>query len=388
MLLCGCLALAGCGDSADDGEADIQVGSGKGQSGGLRNPDGGGEDNSGQAGDDKDGEDDETGDGAGNKTESSGSYWDPKGSVVPGTYLGISVDKITFEVSDEEVQEEIDYFLQSQAELIEVEGRNTVEEGDVVNVDFTLYIDGADIDEETGSNVELGSHSYDFEEGLIGALVGECKTVETEIEDVYYSDYLGQTGTYVVTINKIQKQLIPELTDELIGNTTDYSTVEEYRQSVYEGLMADAEQQASNEQIHNLFEKIFEASQFTGLADEDQQSYVDGMISYYTAYASYFGMDIQSFAEVNGYTYDDFLKMLQEDAEFMVKEYLLLDAVAEAEKLEVSDQEYTDGLTAYASQNGYESPQDAENELGKEAILRDMRRDKAYSLIVDSMILN
>ncbi|MDE7297403.1 MAG: hypothetical protein K2N94_01075 [Lachnospiraceae bacterium] len=384
------------GNAAEEEQDDKSVSSTKGQSGALRNPGGSSNDDSKGDSDNKggsnkgDSDNDSKGGEAGDDSGSSsgtGAYWDPQGSVKLGRYLDIAVEKVKYEVTDEQVQEEIDYFLWSNSELVEIEGRNTVEAGDIVNVDFTLYIKGEEIDSETGSNVEIGSYSYDFEDGLIGVLRGECKTVETEIVDMYYSDYVGQTGTYVVTVNMIQKREIPELTDELVAGNTGYSTVEEYRQGVYDGLLESAEQTAWSEQIRTLFEKIFENSEFTGLSDADKQSYVEGMISYYTAYANYFGTDLEGFAYANGYTYDEFIDMLEEDAEFVVRRYLLLDAVAEAENLQVSDQEYADGLEDYASDNGYNSPEEAEDELGKEEILRDMRRDKAYELIVDAMIL-
>ena len=143
MLLCGCLVLAGCGDAAEDEQDDKSVSSTKGQSGALRNP-GGSNDDSKDDGDNK-GDSDSKGGEAGDDSGSSGAagaYWDPQGSVKPGQYLGVAVEKIKYEVTDEQVQDEIDYFLWSNSDLVEIEERNTVEDGDIVNVDFTLYIKG------------------------------------------------------------------------------------------------------------------------------------------------------------------------------------------------------------------------------------------------------
>ena len=383
MLLCGCLVLSGCGGKDEDDETVNNDNNNKGQSGSLLNPGNNNSNNNnvtpGVEGDQE---------GNDNSSGSQGAYWDPEGSVTLGKYLGVEVEKVSYEVTDEEIEAEIDYFLRSNSELLEVTDRNTVESGDVVKVDYTLSIDGEEIDRSEGEDVEVGGQYYDFEEELIGALVGESKTVEKQISDTYYSNYLGQTGTYIVNIKAIQTRVIPELTDETVASFTDYSTVEQYREGVFKELEQQKIEEAQEQQVSLMFDAIIADSTFTGISDADKQSYVDEMIEYYSSYATYLGFELKDFIDMYfNFSYEEFLELAQEEADFMVKQNLIQDAVAKAENLEVSDQEYTDYLANYAAENSFDSPEDAEKEFGKEAFLQVILRDKAYELLVDSMII-
>ena len=383
MLLCGCLVLSGCGGKDEDDETVNNDNNNKGQSGSLLNPGNNNSNNNnvtpGVEGDQE---------GNDNPSGSQGAYWDPEGSVTLGKYLGVEVEKVSYEVTDEEIEAEIDYFLRSNSELLEVTDRNTVESGDVVKVDYTLSIDGEEIDSSEGEDVEVGGQYYDFEEELIGALVGESKTVEKQISDTYYSNYLGQTGTYIVNIKAIQTRVIPELTDETVASFMDYSTVEQYREGVFKELEQQKIEEAQDQQVSLMFDAIIADSTFTGISDADKQSYVDEMIEYYSSYATYLGFELKDFIDMYfNFSYEEFLELAQEEADFMVKQNLIQDAVAKAENLEVSDQEYTDYLANYAAENSFDSPEDAEKEFGKEAFLQVILRDKAYELLVDSMII-
>lgn len=381
MLLCGCLALSGCGGKDED-ETVNNDNNNKGQSGSLLNPGGNSGDNNVTPGV---GGDQENNDNPGIAT---GAYWDPEGSVTLGKYLGVEVEKVSYEVTDEEIEAEIDYFLRSNAELLEVTDRNTVESGDVVKVDYTLSIGGEEIDSSEGEDVEIGGEYYDFEEELIGAFVGESKTVEKEISDTYYSNYLGQTGTYIVNIKAIQTRIIPELTDETVASFTDYSTVEQYRESVFNELEQQKIEEAQERQVNLMFDAIIADSTFTGISDADKQSYVDEMVEYYSSYATYLGFELKDFIDMYfNFSYEEFLNLAQEEADIVIKQNLIQDAVVKAENLEVSDQEYTDYLAAYAAENSFDSPEDAENEFGKDAFLQVILRDKAYELLVNSMIV-
>ena len=137
-----------------------------------------------------------------------------------------------------------------------------------------------------------------------------------------------------------------------------------------------------------MFDAIIADSTFTGISDADKQSYVDEMIEYYSSYATYLGFELKDFINMYfNFSYEEFLELAQEEADIMVKQNLIQDAVAKAENLEVSDQEYTDYLANYAAENSFDSPEDAEKEFGKEAFLQVILRDKAYELLVDSMII-
>ncbi len=384
VLLCGCLAITACGGKTEDVNKSSENGEdSSGQSGQLLN---GGQTSNG---DSASGDTSEVTPGnTADSTASEGQYWNPKGSVTLGEYIGIEVEKIDVSVSDDEVQSEIDYFLYNNSELKEVTDRTDVQEGDYINIDYELIVDGESVDQGEDYDLELGNDYFEFEDQLIGAHAGDELSLEMTIADDYYEDYLGMTGTYKVKINSIQEMIEPELNDETIAKLTSCATVEEYRQSVYDGLLAQAQENAENQQRIAVIDKIIENSTFLDLNPADAQAYVDETISYYSNYASMYGMEMDDFLQMFfNCTYEEFEKLVKEEADAVVKQYLILDAVAEAEKIEVTDQEYQDALTSYASEYGYDTPEEAEDELGKDAILKAVRRDKVYELLMNSVII-
>lgn len=388
VLLCGCLAFAGCGSGSGDGEeANADNGADKGESGSLLS---GNKNNSSAtvtpaADDETDGSGDTQGDEA---DTAQGAYWAPQGSVVLGNYSGVVVDKVEAAVSDDDVQYEIDSLLDQHSEPVEITDRNTVENGDYVCVDYTLYVDGEEIDSVEDEYLTIGSGYYDFEDGLIGALLSESKTIECEIEDAVYSDYVGETGTYVARIKSINELVTPELTDEFIAENTEFDTVEAYRQSIYDTLLAEAEQDAADDQIVAAFQKIMADSTFTGLSDADVQSYVDEVLSYYEQYASMWGMDIESLASLFfGVSYDEFVELAREDGDYVVKQNLILAAVVDDAGITLTDEEYTTALTEYAAENDFESPEAVEEYYYKEDLVEHFLFNKAYDMIVDSIVV-
>lgn len=386
VLLCGCLAITACGGKTEDvNKGSESEEEGNSQSGQLLN---GGQTSNG---DSSSGDTTEVTLGninAADSTASGGQYWNPKGSVTLGEYLGIEVEKIDVSVSDDEVQSEIDYFLYNNSELKEVTDRTDVQEGDYINMDYELIVDGESVDQSEDYDLELGNDYFEFEEKLIGAHAGDELSLEMTIADDYYEDYLGMTGTYKVKINSIQEMIEPELNDETIAELTSCATVEEYRQSVYDGLLAQAQENAENQQRIAVIDKIIENSTFLDLDPADAQAYVDETISYYSYYASMYGMEMDDFLQLFfNSTYEEFEKLVKEEADAVVKQYLILDAVAEAEKIEVTDQEYQDALTAYTSEYGYDTSEEAEEGLGKDAVMQAVLRDKVYELLMNSAII-
>ena len=404
VLLCGCLMFTACGseketDTTNSGnrEAGSLLNNAFGVNG--SNTDHDSEDKkdpsenseASQGNSDTSQENSGASENTGDSTDvTAGAYWAPQGTVVLGQYLGIEVDKVVVEVTEEEVQEEIEYFLEYQSELQEVTNRATIESGDTVNLDYALAIDGTEIETYDAYDVEIGSGEFpEIEEKLIGLSSGTTQEITALIVDEYnYPDYVGKEGVWTITINAIQQRVTPELSDELVAENTDYATVEEYKQGLYDELYASKEAAAADEQIVAVFEQIIANSTFSGLSDADIQSYADEMVSYYEEYAAMYGLDMESFITLfYGSTYEDFLQMAKEQGEYVVKQNLILEAVLEAEGVELTEQEYTEGLTQYAANYGYESPEEFEAAAGTEEVENVLLMDKVYDLIVDSIVV-
>ncbi len=385
MLLCGCLVFTGCGSEGEEDKETSGENEPPRESGGLLSGNRGNDekDDAPSATPEGGTEDDDEGD-----TASGGAYWQPQGSVVLGNYIGVTVNKVEAEVTDADVQSEIDYLVNQHSEPREITDRNVVESGDYVCVDYTLMVGGEEVDAVQEEYLTVGSGYYDFEEQLVGLYLSESKTIECEIADYVYGEYEGQTGTYIVQIKSINELIVPEVTDAFIAENTDFSTLEEYRQDIYNTLLKDAEAQAVNDQRVAAFEKIMADSTFSGLSDADVQSYVDEVTENYEQYASSWGMDFDTFISIfMGATKDEFTALAKEDGEYTVKQYLILDAVIQDANITLTDEEYTTALTAFAAENDFDSPQAVEEYYYKEDLVQQFRRDKAYDMIVDSIVV-
>ncbi len=393
VLLCTCLAFAGCGSSGEEEGEEVSKNDGKGQSGSLlagnKTPI-----STPVPADSGNGSEGDTGLGditvpdVNNPAEDTGAYWRPQGSVVLGQYIGVSVSEEKAEVSDESVQSEIEYLLEQNVEPRAIEGRNIVEKGDYVCVDYTLWVDGEQVDEITEEYLTVGDGYYDFEESLPGTYIGESKTAECEVEDYMHSEYLGQTGTYIVQIKSINERIVPELTDAFIAEKTDFETVEAYRKDIYDTLLEEAKEQARSRERVSAFEKIMEDSTFTGISDADIQSYVDETVAYHEQYAAMWGTQPEQLVSLlYGETYEEFLAVAREDGEYAVKQYLILDAVIEDAGIKLTDEEYDKALAEYAAENDFSSVEEVEDTYYKEDLVEQFLRDKAYNMIVESMIV-
>lgn len=384
VLLCGCLAFAGCGSDAEEEASNSDPG-GQRESGGLMS--GNRDNNTGDTTPTAAPEDGADGDTQGDAA-TEGQYWHPQGSVVLGDYIGITVDKVDVAVSDEDVQDELDYLVNQHVTPREITDRNTVENGDYVCVDFTLMVSGEQVDDVKEEYLTVGEGNYDFEEQLVGLYVSESKTIECEINDIMYSEHMGETGTYIVQVKSINERVVPELTDAFIAENTEYDTLAEYRQDIYDTLLLEAEQDAKSKQVFDAFEKIMAGSTFSGLSDADVQSYVDGVVANYEQNASAWNMEFEQFISLfMGVDKEEFLKLAKEDGEYTVKQYLILDAVIKDANITLTDEDYTAALTAFAAENDFDSPQAVEDYYYKEDLVEQFRRDKAYDMIVDSIVV-
>lgn len=267
-------------------------------------------------------------------------------TVELGNYMGIEVQAVPKEVSEEAVQDEIEYALNGFAEQVDITDR-PVREGDVVNIDYTGYIDDVPFDggADTGYDLEIGSHSFidGFESGLIGHNAGETVDVEVTFPEEYGVEELnGKPALFVVVINSITEYVYPELSDEFVKENFDYDTVEEYKASVREELEGYAMEEAEERAKAEIFEKIVDSSVFGGDIDAEIAAYTEQTRQYYDQMAnSYYGCDGATlFSAMYGITAEEYENMLVEETSYSVKYSYVLDKIAEAQNFEISEEEY------------------------------------------------
>lgn len=291
-----------------------------------------------------------------------------------GSYVGVEVSMVPTEVTDDDVASKIDTALTEATETVEITDRNTVQDGDVANIDYTGYIDGEAFDggSDTNFNLTIGSGAFipGFEDGLIGATVGETVNVEVTFPENYQNtEYAGKAATFEVKVNSINQEIKPDLTDEWVAANTDYATVDEYKEGTRVSLEEDAKAEVESTKASRILETILNHSVVESYPESAVQNYVDYMTSYYEYYASLYGTTLENFVTgAFGMTIDQFNENLTTTAKANIGIEMICYRIADAEGMALSDEEYETAATAFATENGYDSLEAFETDYTKAQI--------------------
>ena len=291
------------------------------------------------------------GDSDGQSTETKGVL-DYDITVKLGEYKGLEVEYSVEEITEEQVDAEVDYFCENMAEQVELyEG--TVEEYDDINFSCKGYIDGATTPDENTiiDNMDMcvGAESYieGFQEGIVGHEVGETFSVDLNFPDPYSMDesLSGKPVRFEITINCLYDYEIPELTDELVAENTDYNTVAEYREYC-RGLLEDmAKENADADVEYDIKKKFVDNCEFGGEIDRAVEDQYQVMLdSYNNSFLSMYGIDAVTLYAMYGVSEEEFKQMVRDESELTVKYYYAVWELADKENFTVSDEEYEESF--------------------------------------------
>lgn len=265
-----------------------------------------------------------------------------------GQYTGIEYTKTVAEVTEADVQAEIDSFLAGLTETEAVTDR-AVEDGDIVNIDFVGTMDGVEFEGGNAKEYDLtiGSNSFieGFEEGLIGHEIGDEVSLDLVFPDPYLQnpDLAGKDVTFAVTINSISVKNTPELTDALVKENTDYDTIDAYKESIEKNLQTTNESNAEAQAQSDIFNQAVKNAKVTGFDEDEVKKLVDDEYeTFKQTAASYeaYGYSYEQVLASNGYENEDQLK---EGITEYIKNYLtqkmVLYMIADKEGIEVTQEE-------------------------------------------------
>jgi len=273
--------------------------------------------------------------------------------VTLGTYKGIEVTKQTVEVTDEEVEAQIQSTLATNSVNEEITDRDTVAEGDVANIDYEGLLDGVAFDGGTaqGYSLTIGSGQFvpGFEEQLIGAKVGEKISINVTFPDSYTEDLAGKEVVFNVTINSISKEVVPELTDEFVQGISDANTVDEYKEVVKEDLTKSKEEEAKATMQSDVWTAVKANCEIKEYPQELVDKYSEQITTMYSAYAEQAGVEMNEFMTTYfGMSVEDYAKQVA--GEEMIFKLIVKDA-----DLTVSDDVFKTKADELATTYGYES---------------------------------
>lgn len=298
--------------------------------------------------------------------------------VTLGEYKDLTVEAAKEEITDEKVEEEyelqISYF---GTEIYDTYTEGTVQDGDVVNINYVGKKDDVAFDGGSAESydLEIGSGSFidGFEDGLIGAEVGETVELELTFPENYQSEELaGQDVVFTVTVNEI-KRAPEKITDAHIEQATsgEYTDIESFKEYIRSYMEENAEEAYKTSILTSAIEQICEVSELSEYPQDlvDYCSY--DMKNYYTQYAAYFGMEFEDFiAAYFGMTEEEFDEQTLTAVQTSLKEEMTLVAIAETEGIEVSDEEYETSCEEYRVSYGYETADELVAAVGGENVVR------------------
>ncbi len=305
-----------------------------------------------------------------------------------GDYKGLEIEKQETELSDDELQEAIDHSLGHLAEMV-VKEDGVVENGDTVNIDFSGSVDGEEFEggQAEGYDLEIGSGSFipGFEEQLEGMKVDEEKDVVVTFPEEYHAEELaGKEATFKTKVNEIKFKEVPELTDEIANELdAEANTVDEYKENLRKRL---AEQKATDAENVEKEEAITEATDNTtiDIPEAMVNTELDRMVSEFAQRIQQQGLDLQTYFQISGQDESQLREQMKDDAEQRVKTNLTLTAIAEAEKIEATDEDIDKELEKMSKQFNI-SVEDIKNTLGNTDIIKnDVRIQKVIDLLRDN----
>lgn len=301
-----------------------------------------------------------------------------------GQYKGIEVTVGKLEVTEADTRLAIQTeLLNNNIELAEVTGR-AVQTGDTVNIDYEGLKDGVAFEGGTGQGFDLliGSGQFipGFEDQLVGTKAGDKLDVNLSFPENYPSeDLAGQAVVFKVTVNKIQEY---PLTEDYVKANTDYTTVDAFLEARKEDVKTSKELQITNKKANDIYNTIVDNSEISSLPQSVLDYFVKDFEVYYNNYAAAYGVDLATFLAFSGSTEEQFKQNAQDYAKAMATREVVMNAIAKAESIQLTEEEYQKAMDEYAVEYGYESTQDFMATVDEKLLREDILYRKVEDFIV------
>lgn len=314
-----------------------------------------------------------------------------KPEVVLGEYKGIQVEAQKVEVTDEEVQAEVDKEREQNSRVIDVDDR-AVEMGDIVKLDYEGFVDEVPFAGGKGENHELviGSGSFipGFEDQLVGAVIDEEKEVHVTFPEEYHAKELaGKAAVFKCTVHEIKVKELPEADDDFAQDVSDFDTMEEYKADIRTKLTERKEKEAKSAKEIAVVEKIVENAQMD-IPDPMVDSQVRQMADEFAQRVQSQGLTVDQYFQFTGMTAEKLFAQMRPDALKRIQNSLVLEAVAKAENVQIDDERLEEELKRMAEAYGMELDKlkEAISEDTKDQIRKDLAVQAAVDLVRDAAV--
>ena len=314
-----------------------------------------------------------------------------KPEVILGEYKGLSYISSEGEVTEEEIQGEIDKELDKNSRTVEVTGRG-VEDKDIIKLDFEGFIDDVAFEGGKGENfsLEIGSGSFipGFEDQLIGAQIGEELDVNVTFPEEYQVEELaGADALFKCKVHEIQMKEVPECDDDFAAEVSDFDTLAEYKEDIRKQLQEEKDAKAKQEKENQVVEKAVENATID-VPEPMIHHEVEQMKEDFARRIQGQGLNMEQYFQFTGSSPDKMAEEMKPQAVTRIKTRLLLEAIAKEENILVSDERVEEELEKMAKMYDMELDKIKEfvGEAQREQMKEDLAVQDAITLIADTAV--
>ena len=265
-----------------------------------------------------------------------------KPEVKLGAYKGLKFEKVASSFDEKQVEETLANLAQRSARKVDVTDR-ALQEGDIATFDFSGSMNGEKFEGGTSENFELkiGSHQFidGFEEKMVGMQVGEEKDIEVTFPENYHSaDLAGKPAIFNIKLHKIQVEEIPELNDEWAANSSEFETLEAYKEHIRKHLVEEADRRAEYETNNKILDAIIDASEVE-IPHSMCHRELDYLINSFRQRLAQQGLELEAYLKYVGQTFEEFQNAKHDEAHVNVKARLVIEAIIDKEEIKVEQAE-------------------------------------------------
>ena len=314
-----------------------------------------------------------------------------KPEVKLGEYKGVKIEKIDREVTEEDVMAEINRERENNARNITVEDR-PVEDGDMTVIDFEGFVDDVAFEGGKGENYPLtiGSGAFipGFEEQLVGAEIGKEVEVKVTFPEDYHAENLkGKEALFKCTVKEIKEKELPELDDEFASEISEFETLEEYKEDVKKNLTEKKEKDAKAARENAAVDAAVNASEMEipdAMLETQQRQMVDEFAQRITMQ----GMSMEQYMQFTGANYQQLIDQVKPQAEERIRSRLVLEAIARAENITASEEDFEEEMKTMAEvyQMEVDKVKELMGEKEKKNIMLDLAVRKAAEFVAENAV--
>ena len=312
-----------------------------------------------------------------------------KPEVTLGEYKGIEVAKAEVEVTEEEVAAELEKEREKNARTISVEDR-AVENGDMIMLDFEGFVNGVAFDGGKGENYPLtiGSNAFipGFEDQLVGAKIGEEVEVNVTFPEEYQAKELaGCPAVFKCKVNEIKVKELPELDDDFAQDVSKFDTLAEYKEDVKAKLAENKANAAKRAKEDAVIEKIIENATME-IPEAMIETQAQQLVNEFAQRVQSQGLSFEQYLQFTGMDLDAATEQMKPNAVKRIQSRLVLETVAKAENIEVSDEDVKAEIAkmAEAYKMDVEKLTELMSDAEKDQMKMDMAIEKAVELVTEA----